>query len=778
MTSEVARTRAAYPFATIERAWQAAWESADAFRTTRTPGRPKWFVIELPPFANGVLHLGHVRNYTMADVSARFRRMTGHDVLYTTGFDSFGLPTELAARDEEAHPLEVAERAIARITEQLVRLGLSHDRRRITAYHEAAYYRWMQWVFLRLFKAGWAYRREAAVNWCRSCQTSLADSLVEGGRCWRCGTPVTQRALFQWFVDEARFADALLDGLPALSGWPDLIKNIHVDWIGRRRGYEVPFALAGGEGEIDVFVDHPALLLGIEFLALRRDHPVLVALLASATHGRAVAERLTELETQEAVRLGLEVNHPLGGVPLPLIVFGHGSVGFADAAVIGVPAHRRWDQRIGRLVGREGRAVLRAPQPDHGFTPFDWKDDWVVMASGSCAGLTIAAADAEIARQLRAVPAVRYRLRDWSIARQRYWGPPVPVVHCPSCGEVGVPEAELPVRLPYDVDVQTPRNPLDGHAAFASTACPRCAGPARRDTDTLEAYSSPWWMHWICMSEGADSPFERADSVRWMPVDVMIGGIDQARTCFFHTRMMERALHALGIVDVVEPVRELVAIGMVKADGQKMSKSHGNTVDPMDLVSHYGVDALRLGVLAAAAPDTDVNWSEVHIRRAFAFLNRLWRFVTNERRGRAPDGAQVELDAGDPGAALRRRFALVIDSAVHSMTSQLEHHHYHLATLTVETLFKSLERFAGEVRRLGRGDDPRDMAALRCGIDALLGLLAPLCPHIAEELWGRQPMLAFGPWPTAARPESGDRAAFRRRREGPARAVAGGQNEG
>lgn len=751
-----------YPFEQFEPVWQQRWQVAGVFHADRDSSRPKWFIVELPPFANGRLHLGHVRNYSLADAGARFRRMAGYNVLYTTGFDSFGLPNENAALEAGCHPEMLAERYIAEMRRQFVRLGLGHDIRRIIGYHDPAFYRWVQWVFLEFLRSGLAFRREAKVNWCPACDTALADSLIEAGGCWRCGSAVESRVTPQWFVREDSFADGMLASMAELDGWPDLVKQVQTEWIGRREGIEVQFTVgSASEVTISAFLEDPGLLSSVSFVGLGPGHPALSVLRDTGRLAPAVAAAIDELArstlaTREArkhglgagsaLRLGLGVRHPLTGDELPLLVLEH--LDLRDGAVVGCPGRVRADRRIAEELGIPC-SIAADPEPASAVL-----DQLVASGLGG--------------------RAVRYRLRDWNIARQRYWGTPIPVIHCPSCGPVPVADSELPVILPRDVELAAQGNPLDRHARFLAAPCPRCAGPGRRDTDTLEAYSSPWWYHWHCRALSGEDPFDPADTAYWMPVDVMVGGRDQSRTCFFHTRMMARALKAMGHVLHDEPVRELLAIGMVKQDGKKMSKSAGNQVDPDSLIEHYGADALRLGVLGTAAPTGDMSWSEQGVRQAQTFLTSLWNFVDerlSEVRlaevGGLPGTAFEALQAG-PGstaertAPLRRRFAGWLQAAVGRVTSNLERHELHLAVKSSMFLFERIVQFDREARSRTGELDPIDAGALSFGVGLLLRLLGPTAPHIAEEIWhraGGHGLLAVAPWPA---PVAADRSSTAR----------------
>jgi leucyl-tRNA synthetase len=663
----------------VEAKWRARWES-EALFARRRPDLPKWYVMELPPFATGSLHLGHARNYVLADAGVRFRRMAGYDVLYTTGYDTFGLPSELAAREAGIHPAELAERCCAQMGEQLRRLGLSHDPTRITAYHSPDYYRWVQWVFLRLLAAGFCERREGPVLWCPDCDASVTESLVENGRCWRCRAAVERRLVPQWFVHEQVFADAMLDGMSELPGWPDTVLKIHRDWIGRRGGMAVDLEVEGRpDSAVTVFVEKGGTLAAAAAIGIAEDHPLLAG-------GARPSLRHAALDG-----------------PLPLLGLAPQWLPAPDAAIPLVPGANAAHDRALAEANVPARAVGGRAEP---------------------AGR----------------PETIYRLQDWGIARQRYWGPPVPIVHCPVCGPVPVAEEDLPVLLPQDVSLDGASNPLASDAAFLAAACPACGAAGQRDSDTFEAYSSPWWYHWACREPGDPTPFEAERAERWLPVDVMIGGADQIRSCFFHIRMIARALQRLGIASVEEPVATLIAIGMVQAEGRKMSKTAGNSVDLPELLDTHGADVVRLAVLRAAAPDRDFNWSPALVARAEGFLVRVARLARSpalQPRSAAEDGSA-------PGP-LARKLAGWTRTAAYKVTSNLVQHQYHLAVQNLEFLFDRLRHVES-----GIGEGAADRAQLRDSWQAFLRLLAPAAPHLAEELWsqaGGQGLVAEAPWP-------------------------------
>lgn len=678
-----------------EARWQEAWAKAGLFKAARHAGRPKWFIVELPPFANGRLHLGHVRNYVIGDVIARFRRALGHDVLYTTGFDSFGLPNEIAAREEKTSPAALVARNQPLMSAQLRRLGLSHDPTRIMSDHDPDYYLWVQWVFLKLRESGLAFRRRDFVNWCVSCGTTLADSLVEQGRCWRCRNPVSRIEKEQWFIRETELAEDVL--AQTLPDWPKPILDIHADWIGRRAGLEVTLRVEGRDLNLSVFVETPEALAQAAFVMVP----------SGGVEARMLGLAETLGVAAPAVS-GLHVIEPVAGRRLPILCGEAGRRG-EEGVRLGLPNQNPEDERLAQ--------------------------DLALVSPGS-------ATSAFEAQPATIRPAIRTRLRDWDIARSRYWGTPVPVIHCESCGEVGVPETQLPVLLPHDVDLGKGGNPLETLESFTATPCPHCKQPARRETDTLEAYSSPWWYYLICKDPGDSVPFNGKGAQDWMPVDLMIGGADQARTCFFHLRTVAEALTRIGIVSERHPVRGLLAIGMVKAEGRKMSKSAGNSIDPESLLDTYGADAVRFATVAAAAPEQEFNWSNEGVVRAARFLAGIRRFF--ERNSFDFSALPEKLDPHD---SRRQRIVKWLAAASEKTTGSLQRNALHVAAKQVEFLATQLIQLD---RDIAEAKAKPDAEAMGFAARLLLQLLSPFVPHLAEELWFRAKgavFLAAAAWP-------------------------------
>lgn len=687
-----------------ERQIQTKWRAAGIFEAGPVPGRPKWFVVELPPFANGKLHLGHLRNYTIGDVIARFRRMAGYNVLYTIGFDAFGLPNENAARDQGCDPENLVERNMSEMLREFERLGLSYDRRRVIADHEPRFYRWVQWVFLRLFEAGHVFRGSGAVHWCPSCRSTLAESLVEAGCCWRCKTPVSLIQTERWFVREADFVAPLLAGDDRLPGWPSAVKRMHRDWIGPRDGIEIKFPIASCDVILTAFTAQPEMLAETAFLAVGPLHP----LAAGASEGRIVV-------------LGLAANNPVSDRRLPVVLLRDDDRVLEGEVVLGCPAREPRDDAIWRSISSD-------PAGERGDSTDAPAIIDRLIACGAGRRTT------------------RYRLRDWDIARPRYWGTPVPIIHCTTCGPVAVPDRELPVVLPDGVDLASAKNPLAGVSAFLHALCPRCGGAACRDTDTIETYACPWWFYLTCKDPLAESPFDRRSTEQWMPVDVVIGGADQIQTCFFHLRTLAQAMTRLGIVDELYPVKRLIVIGMVKQNGRKISKSAGNAAELGGMIDRYGADVLRLAILSSAAPDQDINWSDGLLTRASRFGAAVRKFFDRH------DFDFSTLPTPPPRDTVRqRRLADWVATAERKVTGSIERFAFHVAIQQIGFLHERIEHY---VREAG----PDDHVALSHAARSFLRLLAPIAPHLAEELWqgaGGEGLLAAAAWPIAP----GDKAA-------------------
>ncbi|HLY37080.1 MAG TPA: leucine--tRNA ligase, partial [Candidatus Binatia bacterium] len=636
-----------YEPAAVEAKWQARWETARAFAARPSSGRERFYVLEMFPYPSGRIHMGHVRNYSIGDVIARQRRMAGYEVLHPMGWDAFGLPAENAAIQNRVHPARWTYDNIDHMRRQLKRLGFSYDWDRELATCDPRYYRWEQLFFIRMLERGLAYKRRSLVNWCPQCETVLANEQVEDGRCWRCDSPVVERELEQWFLRITAYAEELLRDLDRLTGWPERVVTMQRNWIGRSTGAEVRFPLEGRPDALAIFTTRPDTLFGVTFMSLAAEHPLATALAAGTPQEAAVAAfvarvratpRTERAQGKDGVATGAYCRHPFTGARIPIYVANFVLMEYGTGAVMAVPAHDQRDFEFAHAFGLPVRVVV---QPD------DERLDPATMEragegpgrlvdSGEFTGLDSETAKERIAAALAARgeggPTVSYRLRDWGVSRQRYWGAPIPIVYCARCGTVPVPESELPVVLPEDVALTgTGGSPLAAHEAFVQTRCPRCAGSARRETDTMDTFvESSWYFARYCSPRDEREPFDPTETAYWLApdgVDRYIGGIEHAVLHLLYARFFTKVLRDLGFLRLDEPFRDLLTQGMVIKDGAKMSKSKGNVVDPDYLVERYGADTARLFCLFASPPERDLEWSDEGVEGMSRFLQRVWRLV-------------------------------------------------------------------------------------------------------------------------------------------------------
>ncbi len=782
-----------FDFAAAEARWQAAWAAAGTFRADDASPRPKTYVLEMFPYPSGKIHVGHVRNYTMGDVLARVRRMQGFEVLHPMGWDAFGMPAENAAIERGVHPGEWTRSNIATMRGQLQRLGFALDWSRELATCEPDYYGHEQALFLDLMAAGLVYRKASAVNWDPVDHTVLANEQVIDGRGWRSGALVERRQLSQWFLKITDFAEELLDGLGGLDHWPDKVRLMQENWIGRSQGLRFTFHVTGSTETFDVFTTRPDTLFGASFAAIAPDHPLAKrlgeadpALAAFAADCLRTGTAAAEIETQEkrGYDTGLRVAHPLdAAITLPVYVANFVLMDYGTGAIFGCPAH---DQRDLDFARKYGLPVLPVVAPD-GEVPVIAREAYTgpgaIVNSRFLDGLSVDAAKAAVIARAEAegwgTGTTVWRLRDWGVSRQRYWGTPIPVIHCPACGVVPVPRADLPVVLPDDVSFDAPGNPLDRHPTWKHVACPTCGGAATRETDTLDTFVNSSWYFIRFASAPAALPFDRAVADAWLPVAQYIGGVEHAILHLLYARFWTRALRRIGRLDLAEPFTGLFTQGMVThetyrraranadaadegdferdsepagtwlapaeverrdggvvetATGQpvevgrvvKMSKSKKNTVDPDAILARHGADALRWFMLSDSPPERDLAWSEAGIDGAWRFVQRVWRLAL----GAAGEGADLALDR----AAAR---------AVDGVTADIDRLQFNKAVARLYELVNTLERAAPSASR--------DAA-----VDTLIKLAAPMVPHLAEEAWavraearGHAGMIADADWPVA-----------------------------
>ena len=752
--------------------WQNIWEERSSFVADDNSAKPRAYVLEMFPYPSGRIHIGHVRNYTMGDVLARYKRMTGHEVLHPMGWDAFGMPAENAAMEKNVHPGSWTRDNIANMKAQLKRLGFAIDWTRELATCEPEYYGHEQALFLKLYAAGLVYRKESAVNWDPVDMTVLANEQVIDGKGWRSGAPVERRKLSQWFLKITDFADELLTGLGSLDQWPDKVRLMQENWIGKSQGLKCTFRFPGGDGGIDVFTTRPDTMFGASFVAIAADHPVAQKLAANAPDLQAFIEECrkggttaADIETAEkrGFNTGLTVEHPLDASwHLPVYVANFVLMDYGTGAVFGCPAHdqrdldfaRKYDLPVTRVVA-DGDVTDSVFAGDIAFT-----GPGTIVNSHWMNGMTIDQAKADVIARAQAegwgIGQTQYRLRDWGVSRQRYWGTPIPIIHCQTCGAVPVPDDQLPVTLPEDVSFDIPGNPLDRHPSWSKVDCPSCGNPARRETDTLDTFVDSSWYFIRFASQPQDKPFDRTVAEKWLPVDQYIGGVEHAILHLLYARFWTRALSHIGLIEVKEPFASLFTQGMVthqtyqdakgiwlspdqvRREGdiwtiidsgapavagriEKMSKSKKNVVDPDDIVDQYGADAVRWFMLSDSPPERDLEWSESGIEGTWRFVNRIWRlFDTLEDS----QGADKSVDR-------------LLHRAIAGMASDIEALTFNKAVAKVHELVNALEKASASASR-------------STAIRTLARLISPMLPHLAEEGWARMGgagLVASQAWP-------------------------------
>ncbi|MEQ8798474.1 MAG: leucine--tRNA ligase [Salinisphaeraceae bacterium] len=736
----------------IEPVVQERWTREQSFAAVEDDSREKFYCLSMFPYPSGKLHMGHVRNYTIGDVISRYQRMCGRNVLQPMGWDAFGLPAENAAIANGVPPAEWTRANIDTMRGQLQRLGFAYDWNRELATCDPDYYRWEQWLFIRLLKKGLVYRAKSVVNWDPVDQTVLANEQVVEGRGWRSGAVVEQREIPQWFLRITDYADELLADLDRLDGWPDAVRTMQANWIGRSEGVEIDFAIRGQEAPVTVFTTRPDTLMGATYMALAADHPLVIAreaadpeLAAFCRECRSGGTAAADLETRDkrGFRLDLEAVHPLSGEALPVYVANFVLMGYGTGAIMSVPAHDQRDWDFARAYGLPIKPVIATAEgvaPDVSEEAFT--EHGSLVDSGEFTGLGFDEAFAAIADRLaadgRGRRRVQYRLRDWGISRQRYWGCPIPVIHCEACGAVPVPEADLPVRLPEDVTPEGAGSPLPGRADFVEVACPDCGQPARRETDTFDTFVESSW--YFARYTGPDNDTAMLDQRAnyWLPVDQYIGGVEHAILHLLYARFFQKLLRDEGLSAPDEPFARLLTQGMVLKDGAKMSKSKGNTVDPQAMIDHYGADTVRLFMMFAAPPEQSLEWSDAGVEGAFRFLKRLWRLVADHAAtGPAPLADPDALDGGQ--MTMRRKLHETIAKVGDDIGRRYT---FNTAIAAVMELCNALARFDD--------DSPGGRAVRQEALDAVVRMLTPIVPHVAEVLWqglGHSDDLLDAEWP-------------------------------
>jgi leucyl-tRNA synthetase len=755
--------RERYNFKEVEEKWRERWDKQELYIVEDFCEQPKYYCLEMFPYPSGKLHMGHVRNYAIGDVVARFKTMRGYSVLHPMGWDAFGLPAENAAiKHGNIHPADWTMENINIMRQQLKQLGFSYDWRREIATCHPGYYKWTQWLFLQLYYRGLAYKKKSAVNWCPSCATVLANEQVIGaGICERCKTEVEKRELEQWFLKITDYAQRLLDDLQFLEGWPEKVKIMQENWIGRSEGAEIKFPVGGMDEEIAVFTTRPDTIFGVTYLVLAPDHPLVEKLVADREQAPAVCsfvQKITRLS--ETVRTAAETEkvglftgaycvNPLNNEQIPILVANYVLLEYGTGAVMGVPAHDQRDFEFARKYNLPVRVVITpsGEQLNPAAMTGAYEDEGIMVNSGIFDGLPNKEGIQVVIQYLEerglGRRRVSYRLRDWLISRQRYWGVPIPVIYCARCGVECVPEKDLPVALPRAVAFKpTGQSPLADCPEFLHTTCPVCGGPARRETDTMDTFMCSSWYYYRYTSPRFDAAaWDRAKVDWWLPVDQYIGGVEHAILHLLYARFFTKVLFDLGLISNKEPFTNLLTQGMVLKDGVKMSKSKGNIVSPEEIIEKYGADTARLFILFAAPPERDLEWSDQGVEGCSRFLNRLWRLVT-------PLAGCFWNAPARPAANLtgvNREMRRLTHQSIKKVTEDIANRfNFNTAVSAIMELVNGLYQY----REVPASD--YDLAVLREAIESLLLLLAPFAPFLAEELWeaiGQRKSIHRQGWP-------------------------------
>lgn len=749
-----------YDFTSIEAKWQKIWAEEDAFRTVEDDSKEKYYVLEMFPYPSGKLHMGHVRNYSIGDVIARYKKMAGYNVLHPMGYDSFGLPAENAAIQHNAEPAKWTFDNMDEMDKQLASMGLSYDWDRKVATCTPEYYKWTQWLFIQFYKKGLAYKKDNPVNWCPSCQTVLANEQVVEGRCERCKTEVTKKNLSQWYLKITDYADRLLDNLDKLEGWPDKVKTMQRNWIGKSYGANINFEIKDSDKVLEVFTTRADTLFGATYMVMSPEHPYVDELVAGRPEEAEVAayqekarrmsdiERTSTSNEKTGVFTGRYAINPVNGKEIPIFISDYVLMGYGTGAIMAVPAHDQRDFDFARVFGLEIIPVVDPEDPS--IDLYDLKEAFVaegkMINSGRFDGMNNREAIPAMIEWLNEKgigdKTVNFRLRDWLISRQRYWGAPIPMIWCDECGWVPEKEENLPVLLPTDVEFTGKgESPITTSKSFVNTVCPCCGRPARREVDTMDTFvDSSWYFLRYCDPHNDENPFSREKADYWMNVDQYIGGVEHAILHLMYARFFQMVMHDLGLCKEEEPFRNLLTQGMVIKDGAKMSKSLGNVVSPAEIQAKYGSDTARLFILFAAPPEKELDWSDEGVEGSYRFLNRVYRLVyefINDIRGDAEISSEFKAEN-----AADKSLNFMMNSSIKKVTEDAG------GRFNFNTAIASIMELVNEMYKYKNGDI--NLPLFNKAIETLLTLLNPFSPHITEELWsqlGHEDRLYNRAWP-------------------------------
>ena len=746
-----------YPAQEVESAAQAYWKANDSFSVSEDANKEKFYCLSMLPYPSGHLHMGHVRNYTIGDLISRFQRMQGKNVLQPMGWDAFGLPAENAAMKNGAAPSTWTYGNIDYMRDQLQRLGYAYDWNRELATCHADYYRWEQWFFTRLFEKGLAYKKEAEVNWDPVDQTVLANEQVVDGRGWRSGALVERRKIPQWFIKITDFGDELLADLDKLGGWPEQVRTMQANWIGRSEGVELSFGVSGQSDptlvSLSVYTTRPDTLMGVSYVAVAPQHPLALHAAASNAALQTFIEEQSNVKVAEAdmatmeklgMDTGLQAIHPLTGDSVPIYVANFVLMSYGSGAVMAVPAHDQRDWEFAQKYGLPIKQVI-APASDEAcdLSAAAYTEKGRLINSGEFDGLDFSEAftaiEAKLASQGRGKKTVNFRLRDWGVSRQRYWGAPIPIIHCGDCGPVAVPDDQLPVRLPENIVIDETGSPLGKLEEFVNTSCPKCGAAAKRETDTFDTFMESSWYYarYTCRDQNSAMLDERADY--WLPVDQYIGGIEHAILHLLYARFFHKLMRNAGLVSSDEPFAHLLTQGMVLKDGSKMSKSKGNTVDPLSLIERYGADTVRMFTMFAAPPEQSLEWSDSGVEGSYRFLKRLWRIVAKHKPVAKADYAALSLSPEQK--ALRLKTHQTLEKVTDDYGRR---HTFNTAIAATMELLNAVSKFTDS------HDSAQDNLVAQEALEISVAMLAPVVPHFSHALWeylGGEGAVIDAAWP-------------------------------
>jgi leucyl-tRNA synthetase len=752
----------------IEEKWQKIWDEKRVYEVSEDPNRKEYYVLEMFPYPSGRIHMGHVRNYTIGDVVARHKRARGFNVLHPIGWDAFGLPAENAAIERGIHPAKWTYQNIAQMKEQFKRLGFSYDWTREVTTCDPSYYKWEQMVFTRMLERGLTYKKASIVNWCPNCETVLANEQVEDGRCWRCKSEVQQKEMEGWFFKITEYAEELLEWCDRLKGnWPERVLTMQKNWIGKSTGAEIDFPLENpveGEMKLRIFTTRPDTVFGVTFMSLAPEHPLSEGLVKGKPQEEEALEfiqrtrRQTNIEREtkkEGVFTGAYCINPFTGLRVPIYIANFVLMEYGTGVIMCVPAHDQRDFEFAKEYRLPIKAVIRSEGAIHG-PPLQlenmegaYEEPGIMINSGAFSELPSEIGKEKIIEYVESrgigKRRINYRLRDWGISRQRYWGAPIPIIYCEICGTVPVPDRNLPVELPLDVEfTEKGGSPLSKLESFVNTKCPKCGGHARRETDTMDTFvESSWYFLRFASPDYEEAIFDKERVKYWLPVDQYIGGIEHAILHLLYARFYTKVLRDLGMIDFDEPFFNLLTQGMVIKDGAKMSKSLGNIVDPDDMIAKYGADTVRIFMLFASPVQNDLDWIDEGVEGAYRFLNRLWRIVHDCRRRTNIEtqnfaSLQVKPESLNPKS---KDLLIKVHKTIKKITDDLKRFQFNTAVAAIMELLNAVSRFEQE--------SSNDIAILKESVEALVRLLYPMAPHIAEELWeslGYKELLVDKPW--------------------------------